>query len=372
MTNLEINREFMNKLFQVKLSEIRDDLKNELQALDSDNIQNKFYHQSAGYNRLINLIIKQTKKKSDLLLSSIFESHKKGQLIDSNVNNYINAEVIKLIDREISEKQHLLSDKLYGNRFPENSIKSFLRNLNYNAAILKGDFKNKIYVDIEIHNETIRNKSNVEPGEKKKIVIPDLEWFLNKSAKLNQLPRCPFASVEECPRYYQSLSLLVKYGNTSIHPKKDKKLQKKWEKSPYWPVVPEQATSISGSDNKHTYSLFCPELSYERFKLFASVLIDYRDLDEKEKYIEQLSSDNELYGQKDWRLNWAFIEPLHYSACSLFSLLSKKTKSKLYEEDVIDVKPNFFGLGLNLNALWQRNKAWIAATFTINLSISKS
>jgi hypothetical protein len=354
MKDSTINTEFINKLFQVKISEIRDRLNKEFQVLDSDNIQNKLYHQSFGYIRVINLVIEQTKKKSELLLAAIFEGYK-GNSIDLKIKKYINKEISRLIDREISEKQNFLDDRLHASRFPDNTIKTFSRNLLINAEILKGDLLNKIFVEVEIHNEVIRSKSNVKSSEKKQLVVPDLQWYLDKSRKLNQLPRCPFASVEECPRFYQSLSLLGEFGSTSIPPEKDTELLEKWKKSPYWPVVPEQATSITGSDENHVYSLFCPEVSYERFKLFATVLIEYGDAEEKEKYIEQLNNDNKLAGSMDWRLHWAFIEPNHYSACSLFSLLSKrKIESKPYHEDFVDVKPNIFGLGLNFNALWHK------------------
>ena len=316
MKNLNVNRDFIFKLFKVKLSEIRDDLKSEFQDLDYENIQKKLYNQSAGYNRLISLIVKQTKEKSELLLESIFESINNNDPISERLKIFINDEIRKLIDREILEKQHFLSDRLHANNFSKNTIKTFIRNLLYNASILKGDFVNKIFVNIEKHNETVRRDLNAKLDSDQENIIPDLDWYIEKSLKMNLLPRCPFGLVSECPRYYQSLSLLGNYGSTSIPINKEKKLQKKWEKSPYWPVIPENATSVSGSEDGKTYSLFCPEVSYERFKLFALNLIDYPSIEEKETYIEELTRDSKLHSNKDWRYQWAYIEPFHYSACS--------------------------------------------------------
>lgn len=36
----------------------------------------------------------------------------------------------------------------------------------------------------------------------------------------------------------------------------------------------------------------------------------------------------------------------------------RKENSKI-EEDIIDIKPNFYGIGLNLNAIWKRMKGWL-------------
>ncbi len=90
-----------------------------------------------------------------------------------------------------------------------------------------------------------------------------IEWYLERSQRNGLSPRCPFATVVSCPRFYQSLSLLGEAGSTKISAKHDKKLLKKWKKSPLWPVTDEQATSISGPNdgNKH-FSKFCPEVSY--------------------------------------------------------------------------------------------------------------
>src|SRR5258708_4096871 len=66
-------------------------------------------------------------------------------------------------------------------------------------------------------------------------VTPDLKWYeeVTKRKGLKE-PRCPFASVEKCPRYYQSLSLLGAAGATAIDKAEDEKLQKKWERHHLW------------------------------------------------------------------------------------------------------------------------------------------
>ncbi|WP_316348916.1 hypothetical protein [Desulfuromonas acetoxidans] len=61
--------------------------------------------------------------------------------------------------------------------------------------------------------------------------IPDLSWYAGVSQKKNLFARCPFATVESCPRYYQSLSLSAQTGATEIPAKEDERLLKKWKKA---------------------------------------------------------------------------------------------------------------------------------------------
>lgn len=152
------------------------------------------------------------------------------------------------------------------------------------------------------------------------IVLPNLDWYLNISTRQQLSPRWPYASVYRCPRFYQSLSLLGKAGSTKIDPKEDGKLKHSWEKTDVWPVTVEQATSVSGpgDESKH-FPHFCPEVSFERFGLFATELHKYAD------EIDVSIAHKELSGKEaspdDWRWNWGLIEPMHYTECPLYSLL---------------------------------------------------
>ncbi len=109
-------------------------------------------------------------------------------------------------------------------------------------------------------------------------IIPNLAWATKISRKRGGPIRCPFATVESCPRYYQSLALLGGAGSTKIPEAEDKRLLKKWEKSDLWPRTEEQASSILGTGDKASiFSHFCPEVMYDRFGHFATVLTRYAD-----------------------------------------------------------------------------------------------
>jgi hypothetical protein len=149
---------------------------------------------------------------------------------------------------------------------------------------------------------------------------PNLDWYLGISNRQKLSPRCPYASVYRCPRFYQSLSLLGDAGSTRIDSKEDSKLKESWEKTDIWPVTAEQATSISGpGDEIKHFSHFCPEVLFDRFGFFATELHKYADEID-------IGSAHQLLLRKgtspdDWRWNWSHIEAMHYTECPLYSLL---------------------------------------------------
>lgn len=191
------------------------------------------------------------------------------------------------------------------------------------------------------------------------VLTPNLQWYLNQSASKSLPPRCPFATVTSCPRFYQSLSLLGEAGGTSIPEKEDKKLQKKWEKSPLWPLTKEQATSISGPQDNYKHFLnFCPEVSYERFGLFALHLNRYSDETDTGLAASHLSKIKA--STDDWRCSWSNINQQHYSECPLYSvLLNTHQIAQNKPEDMVILKPNFHGIGIDFNALWRKLKGYL-------------
>ena len=159
------------------------------------------------------------------------------------------------------------------------------------------------------------------------IIVPDIEWYRRQSQKMDVTPRCPFASVEMCPRYYQSLSLLKDTRTTAIGPKEDKRLLRHWKKSGLWPKINEQATAIAGNPNNpgHFWN-FCPEIAFDRFGYFASDLNAYADELDIELAHEKLGREGAP--SKDWRWAWSSINPMHYSKCPLYSVLVHRSEGQ--------------------------------------------
>jgi hypothetical protein len=162
---------------------------------------------------------------------------------------------------------------------------------------------------------------------KANVTIPDFAWYSAIGSRQGLSPRCPFASVERCPRYYQSLSLLGDAGFTKIEAAEEERLLSKWKSSEFWPRTGEQTTSVhsSGKDDvlkPFLFSNYCPEVSYEGFGLFASSMARYADeldLDFSHRRLGEIGAPRE-----DWRWTWAHVHPMHYTECALYSPLKEQ------------------------------------------------
>jgi hypothetical protein len=184
-------------------------------------------------------------------------------------------------------------------------------------------------------------------------MIGDRDWYVGEST-IRELstPRCPFASADRCPRYYQSLSLLGDAGSTKIEAKTDKRLFKKWRRSDLWPRTEEESASIYRSDGKtHMFAQFCPEVLYERFGWFASLLADYAD--EIDESVAHSALKRSYAESGDWRWAWSSMVPMHYSDCPLYSLLSRNSVQQT-KSDILALRPGIWGFSIDLKALWRR------------------
>jgi len=151
-------------------------------------------------------------------------------------------------------------------------------------------------------------------------VVADKEWYKNQSINKGVSTHCPYASVDLCPRYYQSLSLLGSTGATKMDEKDDKKLLKKWKKSDLWPKIEEHATSMSTSDGKfRSASNYCPEVMYERFGVFAKSIASFPDAIDQAAMHDHLKKIHAPNNDARWL--WNYVEPLHYTDCALYSIL---------------------------------------------------
>lgn len=150
---------------------------------------------------------------------------------------------------------------------------------------------------------------------------PGLSWYKQQSKLAGVLPRCPFAALERCPRFFQSISLLGEAGvATALKPEEDHRLMTAWEKSELWPRTNEHASSVMGpSDDPRHFRNFCPEVSFERFGLFAANLSRHADEVDAEVAHRRLSAAKAP--GSDWRWRWSWAEPMHYTDCPLYSPL---------------------------------------------------
>lgn len=193
------------------------------------------------------------------------------------------------------------------------------------------------------------------------VIVPDFEWYSKITEEKALPPTCPFATVDRCPRYYQSISLLKYTGATPIDSSIDDSLFEQWNRSPLWLVIAEHATSVFGSTDRpdSILSNFCPEVSYERYGFFASHLAQYADTLDLEVAHENLGRRG--VAGPDWRWQWASVRPMHFSECALYSvLMHAQPASKVLSEakDLLEIKPGAFGVSLNVKKLITRFCLW--------------
>ena len=163
--------------------------------------------------------------------------------------------------------------------------------------------------------------------------IPNREWYGKLSQERGVAFRCPFATVESCPRYYQSLSLLGEAGSTKIAEAEDERLCKRWKSSDLWPRTDEQATGLFGGEpgNPSIYSNFCPEVTFERFGYFATTLTKYGDEIDSGFAHKRLANQGAPRGDPRW--SWESCAGQHFTECPIYAVLSHRSKSPLAKSE---------------------------------------
>jgi hypothetical protein len=105
-----------------------------------------------------------------------------------------------------------------------------------------------------------------------------------------------------------------------MEPEEDQRLLEKWKRSDLWPVTDEQATQVMGPEGKPSlFFKFCPEVSFDRFRWFASNLSYYADEIDEDVAHRNLAEEGAT--AHDWRWTWSLVTPMHYAECPLYSPL---------------------------------------------------
>jgi hypothetical protein len=193
-------------------------------------------------------------------------------------------------------------------------------------------------------------------------IYQDIEWYIGVSQTKTGTPRCPFTNVHRCPRYYASYSLLGEHGiTTTLEPEVDSAVREKWMKSDLWTTLGEENTGITSADGKtRSFCNFCPEVTGQLFGLFASSLSKYADETDR-GVAERWLVDHGRVFAKDWRWDWASVNPMHYTECPTYSLLTVALNSIEIipkREEVLSAKPGFLGFSIDLRRLLTRLARW--------------
>ena len=197
-------------------------------------------------------------------------------------------------------------------------------------------------------------------------INPDLDWYTGLSKVDGVSPHCPYANVHKCPRYYHSLRLLSDTGMiTSMSPETIQELDTFWKGNPFVPVIAEHETSVWSSGKREWgFKNFCPEVSFDRFGLFADNLYRYAD--------EIDAKSGEAYPSDHWRRVWAsrvttslFEVPAIFTAFDVTiqpnhrRSIMGKSKKKYFE-----IKPGIGGIKIDIKALFCWITKWFHSRYT--------
>jgi hypothetical protein len=189
----------------------------------------------------------------------------------------------------------------------------------------------------------------------------NLTWYTSISKERGVSPRCPFASLSRCPRYFFSASLSKHAGTTGLSKEEEGKFERRWRASEFWSQSPETETSVSGSDNVKSLTRFCPEYIFDIFGVFAESLHPYADSEDKEHTLNMLQCPSG-YVSPDWRFTWRNIEERHYTDCPYYSMLSVQMQSSASsdtdKDDLLIAQPGAFGFSMDLKVLLNRFCRW--------------
>lgn len=186
-------------------------------------------------------------------------------------------------------------------------------------------------------------------------IRPDLDWCSEVGRGKGIPPRCPFASIDLCPRYFLSVSLLGRSGvTTRMANEDDLRLESQWKRHPCWPRTAEQEPGVLSQNGKPvSFSHFCPEVMFDTFGFFATSLAHYPD--ELDRDLAHQSLARHHVAKNDRRWQWAALTAMHYSDCPVYSpLLHGVKESDSRRSRILEVKPSFYGISIDLRALLGR------------------
>lgn len=235
-------------------------------------------------------------------------------------------------------------------------MEEFVRRLDLVQSETKDQIERTLKVRMYKEIKELRLTSR-DPNPSLSEYVLDDTWCTRVSLRKSIPSRCPFASVDLCPRYFLSLSLLGISGiTTKLASDEEARLQAKWKQHPLWPRTTEQEPAVTGSGGKPvSFSHFCPEVTYDTFGVFASSLAEYSD--ELDRDLAHETLGREHANRNDWRWQWTSATALHYSDCPVYApLLQKPSEIAAIPEKfkVFEFKPNWHGISVDLPLLWRR------------------
>lgn len=150
-------------------------------------------------------------------------------------------------------------------------------------------------------------------------VIPDLQWYKNQSKLEGGPPRCPFNSSKRCPKFSQSIDVLV--AHDLLEPAQNKPYSSvKDSTSDQRALIESPHMSRRGPEkNRYYYHNFCPEVLWRKYGLFVLELTDYFTEQDHEDARRRVLARGQGENHPDF--SWVDYQPQHYTDCDQYSIL---------------------------------------------------
>ena len=157
--------------------------------------------------------------------------------------------------------------------------------------------------------------------------VPNFAWYQKQSRALKLPPRCPFASVKLCPRYFRTLWLFGEHAVVErISSGEAMRLEDQLDKSSLFSreFQPQPELTLS---NDHTriigWNDCCPEIAFDAYGVFAASG-SFMDKGDKKLRHAELKIAN--VQREDWRWNYFNMTPAHFTECHEYSILTSAAK----------------------------------------------
>jgi len=164
----------------------------------------------------------------------------------------------------------------------------------------------------------------------------NFEWYASVSRARASPPRCPFAAVRLCPKFFFSLTILADGKQISdLDGEVRTALEEKWRE--HQPAVAEDSPgwAKTGDDSIRQVWGICPEVGYDVYGRFASYISTYPDEVDRDLAHRRLKESRA--SEDDPRWTFATVIPEHYTECRQYSVLRGATPTVMAAGTVVNV-----------------------------------
>lgn len=150
-------------------------------------------------------------------------------------------------------------------------------------------------------------------------IIPDRNWYIEKSKDEGVPAKCPYAHHKKCPRYWETTSLLMEAGVISgISQEDDQAALQYWKDNQMLAELDEDKTTAIRGEHSGVDGMYraCPEVIFKFMGYYSDNL--YKYVDDIDRVCGHKLMEREGL-QNSWRSKWMFLQEAHYLDCEVYN-----------------------------------------------------